>query len=38
MLRKDKEGEDFPVGIVPVGTANAMANYLDKETSTSQTM
>ncbi len=29
---------DFPLGIVPVGTANAMANYLDKESSTSNTM
>eukprot|EP00048_Salpingoeca_helianthica_P023945 m.28474 g.28474 ORF g.28474 m.28474 type:complete len:871 (+) comp9086_c0_seq2:192-2804(+) len=29
LQRDDEDAEDFPVGIVAVGTANAMANYLD---------
>lgn len=29
LQRPDEDAEDFPVGIVAVGTANAMANYLD---------
>ena len=29
LRRTDEAARDFPVGIVAVGTANAMANYLD---------